>query len=327
VPIGGTLLFPNLPVGGKSSATLTLTNTGNITASITSVSASGAAFSIVNPSLPVSIPAGQSLDFSMTFAPSVVGPNTGTLAIDNMVLSLRGIGLTPTALPSFSFTGNTNAAGPLLQPSLGLTLASGYPIDLTGTLTITFTPTSFVDDPTIQFAQGGRTVKFTIPANTTDALFGQSKQVQFQTGTVSGTITITPSFATGGVDLTPASPPVQTVVIAPAVPQLQTLTVGARTAASFELLVTGYSTPRDLSQMVLQFTAASGRQIQGNVLTVNVSTPFSTWYQSAASNLSGSQFTVSLMIQVNGDPSAVANASVTATNSKGNSGPVSVSLQ
>ncbi len=327
IPGGGTVLFPNISVGAKIGATLTLTNTGNIAASVTSVSATGAAFSIVDPALPVSIAAGQSLDFSMAFAPTVVGANTGTLVIDNIVLSLRGIGLAPAALPSYSFTGNAGAAGPMMQPALGLSLASGYPIDITGSLTITFTPTSFVDDPTIQFAQGGRTVQFIIPANTTDAMFGQSKQVQFQTGTVSGTITITPSFAIGEVDLTPASPPVQTVVIAPAAPQLQTLRIGTRTASSFELLITGYSTPRDLSQLVLGFTAAAGRQIQGNLLTVNVSTPFATWYQSASSTLSGSQFTVSLTILVSGDASAVASASVTATNSRGNSDPVSASLQ
>ena len=75
---------------------------------------------------------------------------------------------------------------------MGLQLAAPYPQDLTGTLTLTFTPDSFADDPTIQFASGGRTVNFKIPANTTTAVFGQSNQVQFSSGTVAGVITLTP---------------------------------------------------------------------------------------------------------------------------------------
>ena len=75
---------------------------------------------------------------------------------------------------------------------MGLQLASPYAQDLTGTLTLTFTPDSFADDPTIQFASGGRTVNFKIPANTTSAVFGQASQVQFSSGTVAGVITLTP---------------------------------------------------------------------------------------------------------------------------------------
>ena len=51
-------------------------------------------------------------------------------------------------------------------------------------------------------------VNFTVPANTTEALFtNNATTVRLQTGTVAGTLKVIPSFATdGGYDLTPSAP-------------------------------------------------------------------------------------------------------------------------
>jgi hypothetical protein len=60
---------------------------------------------------------------------------------------------------------------PATQPSFNITLAAAYPIALSGTLTLEFTPdaVSPADDPAIQFSAGGRTLNFTIPAGQTSA--------------------------------------------------------------------------------------------------------------------------------------------------------------
>ena len=49
-------------------------------------------------------------------------------------------------------------AGIGLWTAIGVTLASPYPLPITGTLTLAFASSAFVDDPAIQFATGGRTL-------------------------------------------------------------------------------------------------------------------------------------------------------------------------
>jgi hypothetical protein len=71
-------------------------------------------------------------------------------------------------------------------------MAAPQPLVLSGQLTLTFTPNAEnpSDDPAVQFVSGGRTVSFTIPANTTRGMFAGVPDVAFQTGSVAGTITL-----------------------------------------------------------------------------------------------------------------------------------------
>ena len=59
------------------------------------------------------------------------------------------------------------------QPAFSVSLAASYPVQLTGQIVMTFTADGSVgiDDPTVQFASGGRTVNFTIPAGSTTGVF------------------------------------------------------------------------------------------------------------------------------------------------------------
>ena len=62
---------------------------------------------------------------------------------------------------------------PAQQQTVRLAIDAPYPVDVTGTLTLTFAPNAAnnADDPAIQFSTGGRTVPFTIPAGQTQAVF------------------------------------------------------------------------------------------------------------------------------------------------------------
>jgi hypothetical protein len=326
---GGTALFPNTAVGNQVAGVFTITNNGNQPGTVTSISISGSPFTAQTNSLsfPAVIPVSSSLNLTVIFTPNGVGTLSGSLAIDSVNITLRGTGGTPAPVPTYSFNGTTSSAGALQQPSIGLQLDSTYPFDITGTLSLTFAPTAGVDDPTIQFAQVGRSVTFTIPANSRDALFGQLKQVQFSTGTVAGTITLTPSFAVNGVNNTPSTPLVNRVIIPAGAPVLRNLQVGTRTPTSFELLITGYSTARDVSGIVLLFSPGGNKALQTTSINVNVSTAFGAWYQTAASSTVGSQFTVSITINVTGDSGAVQAVSVGASNSLGTSNSLGISLQ
>lgn len=325
----GTLIFPNVSVGTRSTADVQVTNTGNAPTVINSFSVTGAAFSLSQvPAVPVRLAPGESVRFQLTFAPGTVGAVTGVLQVEDQQISLRASANPPAALPAVSITGLGSNIDALQQPAVGVSLAAPYPLDITGKLTLSFSSQFFVDDPNIQFSTGGRTVDFRIPANSTDAIFGNgSKQMQFQSGTVAGSISVTPSFAVGNADVTPNPAPSKTAPIAAAAPVIRSVQVGTRTATSFEIIVTGYSTSRSVTQITLQFTPAASSNLTTTTLTSNVEPAFSAWYQNASSRAFGSQFSVSITVSVSGDINAVQSVSVTAANSLGTSAPASVSLR
>jgi len=327
VPNLGTAFYPNTIVGSNQQGVVTVTNTGNVAATVSTISVAGSSFTLAGtPPLPANLSPGNALSFPVVFAPNAIGTLTGTLAINGLIITLQGTGTTPPTLPSYSFTGASGTATPLQQPSVGLQLANTYPIDLSGTLTITFASAAFVDDQEIQFSSGGRTVNFTIPANTTIALFGQSQQIQFQSGTIAGNITLTPAFTIGTVNLTPSSPTVKTFQVAAAAPQIRTVQISNTTATSFQILITGYSTTRSVTSLTLSFTPASGSDLQTTSLSINSDSAFSSWYQTGASATVGSQFTATVTINVNGAINAVQSVGVVAANAQGNSSLVSASL-
>jgi hypothetical protein len=144
---------------------------------------------------------------------------------------------------------------------------------------------------------------------------------------VAGTITLGATFTTGAVDLTPTPAPVRTVTIPAQPPRLREARIGTRTSSSFEVVLTGFSTLRSVTDMVLQFSGAPGTNLQTASLSVNVDVPFSTWYRGGGSVQFGSQFTSVIVIQVSGDINAVQSVTVTASNARGTSAPVSLNLR
>jgi len=161
---------PNTAVGARRSVFITVTNTGNLPATVSSFSAAGPVFTTPTlPALPVALAPGASQRFEVRFAPVSIGAVTATLAINDQIFTLVGSGDPPAALPAITISGVSAQTDPLQQPSATVQLASAYPADLRGVLTLAFLSDSFADDPAIQFANGTRTVNFTIPANTTQA--------------------------------------------------------------------------------------------------------------------------------------------------------------
>jgi len=291
------------------------------------------------PSLPATIGAGDVLSFTVTFTPQVIGNATGVLRIDSLAFPVSGVGNPPAALPDYRFTGATGAQAPLQQVTTGLTLASSYPLNLTGVLTLNFSSDVFSNDPAVQFATGGRTVNFTIPAGSTQAVFpNNATQIGLQTGTVAGTITLTPSFVSdGGINLTPTLPPALNLTVPQSAPRLLSVQVSSRTASGLTLLVTGYATSRSITQIDVQFTPTPGEDVATKRLTLNVDASFTAWYQSAASQAFGSQFTVTLPFTLSGDIvnttnltnviDTIQSVSVTLTNRQGVSTAQSVNLK
>jgi Abnormal spindle-like microcephaly-assoc'd, ASPM-SPD-2-Hydin len=324
---GGTVVFPNTNLGSTTTIAIVVANSGNTAGTIGGISVTGTGFSLTSlPGLPATVNPGASVRFSIVFTPTTTTTATGTLQIDAFSVSLRGVANQPAPISGVVFGSLSANAAPLQQPAVSLALSQPYPLPISGTLTLTFVSNSFADDPNIQFASGGRTANFTIPANSVNAVFGSTPQVQFQTGTVAGVITLTASLSVASASVTPNPAPAVQVTIPASAPVLSNVQLGATTANSFEVLITGLSTTRDVAALNLQFTPASGAQLQTTSLTVNSEAAFNTWFQSQTGISFGSQFTASVIVNVNGNGNAIQSVAVTASNSQGQSAPVSLSL-
>jgi hypothetical protein len=339
------VIFSPVAVSKSESVTFTLTNSGTLPTTISSIGTSSTSsganpFSLTPaPTLPLTLMAGKSTQFMITFTPVTTGFANGILEIDNTSVPLLGSGTAPPALPSYTFTGPSGNASPASQANIGLTLANPYPVDLTGVLTLT-TSGNYGTDQAVQFeigsSTGNRTVDFTIPAGSTSADFvGQGSLIGVQTGTVAETVTLAPTFTTtAGLDVTPSSPPTLQFTIAAAAPVVESVQVSNITASSFDLLVVGYSTTRSLTSMSVTFTPASGYSLSTSQFTLPVDQQASVWFQSTTSTQSfGGLFEITVPFNLPGTiptgktlVQAIASAAVTVSNAVGTSSSLSAPI-
>jgi hypothetical protein len=230
---------------------------------------------------------------------------------------------TPPALPAVTIGGLPASSGPAQQPGMTISIASAYPVAITGTATLAFASSVGGDDQTIQFGSGGRTVSFTIAAGSTQASFSGASSVAVLTGTVAGTITITLDLMASGTDITPTPAPTATITLITTPAFIQTVTFGSATAGAFTVVVTGFSTTRDMTTGLFQFAPSSNATLATTAVTVSLGAAFSTWYSNPASNATGSEFQLTVPFTTTNGPSAdVIAVTVTLTNSKGASTPV-----
>jgi hypothetical protein len=234
--------------------------------------------------------------------------------VDNATFTLSGAGNAPPPLPAIRFDGATGTQDALQQPAVGMVIASAYPLALTGTLTLTFNSEVFSNDPAVQFATGGRTVNFTIPANSTRAIFANgANQIRVQTGSVAGIILLTPSVQTqdGAINLTPTNPPQGTLTVAAGAPRILSVALGAKTANTITLIVSGYTTARSVTQIVLNFTPTTGENVTTTSVTLPVESAFLGWYNGTQSGAFGSLFSVTIPLTLAGDLKNVTQVSDT----------------
>jgi hypothetical protein len=337
---GGTVNFLPARVGESNSITFTATNSGTSPSTINAIGLTAAStiFTLSQtPALPAQLAPGASISFSVQFAPAAQGASTATLKVDNASFTLNGFGEAPAPLPTLRFTGATGAQDALQQPPIGLAIASAYRTNVTGTLTLAFNSDVFSNDPSVQFATGGRTVTFTIPAGQTAAVFPNgASTIRVQTGSVAGTITLTPSVSTeSGFNLTPITPPTLNLTIASGAPRILSAIVASKAASAITLQVSGYSTARSVTQIDLTITGAPGENVGTQRVTIPVESAFLGWYQGTASGQFGSLFTVTIPLSLSGDvlttgfslSDTIQSIGVTVANRIGTSAATTVALK
>jgi hypothetical protein len=275
------------------------------------------------------LPPGLAIDpnsNSITGTPSAVGTFGFTLQVmdasGGSATSDYTLNATLPPAASVSMVGLPDPANAADQPAFSVSLATPYPLQATGQIVMTFTPDAVfpIDDPSIQFATGGRTVNFTIPAGTTTAIF-PIPQIGLQTGTVAGAITLNLTLQSAGGQVIATS--TSTLHVNLAAPVMRN-TVLVQTSGGFEVHITGYSTPRQLTNAVVQFVPSAGSNLKTTQLTISLSDLSANWYQSSASNLFGSQFTLILPYTVQGNASGIDSVIVSLANDEGSSQPATL---
>ncbi len=224
----------------------------------------------------------------------------------------------PPVVPAITLTGLPATSKPGDQPVVTIALASPYPLPITVTATLSITP-NLGNSTDLMFANGSRTTQITILASATTAT------LPFQTGTLPGSIQLSLALSAAGVNITPSVAPSATTVIAAAVPAIGSVSVTTN-SSGIQVKVVGVSTTLDMKTATFTFTPATGATLQTSTVTVDVSSLFTAWYQSAASLATGSQFSLTVPFTIAGNASSIASVSVTLTNSVGASAAVSANV-
>jgi len=231
--------------------------------------------------------------------------------------------------PHFVFKPSPPVAGQ--GATVAVNMDTPFPHDVSGSVTLTFASTASIptDDPAAQFAVGGRSVTFTIPANGTEARFDAAIKpgpLGFQPGTVAGNLNFDATVQTGSLQ-TGFSAAMTIPQQAPAIQKIQTTTGNGFTAE-----ITLFSPAREVTELVLQFNttvpvrlscgSAAGCVASGSTLTFDVRSMFNTWF--AGDTTFGSLSTMRLPLSIPG--TVHGTVGVTLRNNRGTSNSMSFAL-
>jgi hypothetical protein len=290
---------------GDPAKTITLTGAGFLPTSVVQVAGVAIPTTYVNPTTLTAVVPASSLLVVATLPVTVSDP------VQNAVSTAINISVTaPPVTITFTSPGTVQ---PAQQPTVPLQLVNPYPVVLTGVVTLSFTPTGTgPNDPSIQFAQGGRTLTFQVQPGTTI-----TPTIQFQSGTVAGTITLTLTLSAGGVNVTPANVQPIAVPLPQVVPAITAVSF-VQAGGSVLVSVTGYSNTLQVATANFHFTAASGSTLANPDVTIPVTTLFAPYYSSTAPATYGSEFVYTQFFTLS-ESETISGVSVTLVNSVGTS--------
>jgi len=164
--------FGNVTTGTSNSQTISLTNGGTATVTISSVTATGAGFSTTGITAPVTIAAGKAATFDAVFAPSAAGSVTGSITV---------VSNAPTSPLTISLSGTGIAATRVLGLSSSTLSFGNVNVGSTGALTSTLT-------------NNGNSNVLISGVTVTGAAFSASGVTAGETLTPSQSVTVTAQF-------------------------------------------------------------------------------------------------------------------------------------
>jgi hypothetical protein len=227
-------------------------------------------------------------------------------------LKTTSLGISVTA-PSATadFSGPTSIA-PGSQITLNFKLSSAYPVDVLATFAVAFTPlTGLPDDPSVQFAGGGRIFAVDIPAGVTTL-----DPIDIQSGTVAGSLTVSTDLMAGGADITPASLRPLMIQAGLAAPGITSVNL-ASNGNTITVTVRGFSNTREISGAKFHFTPVAGKKIKTQDVAIDAQELYASWYSSETSFQYGSTCTYTQVFNLNSDANTVGQVSVVLMNTQG----------
>jgi hypothetical protein len=291
--------FGNVVVGQNETLTLTVTNGGSTSVTVSSMTVSDSAFVTSKLSLPQVIAAGQSVALTVSFTPTANGYQGGTIKLlsnasnETLVLQAGGTGVTKesvTASPSLLSFGKVAVGGSASLP-LVLTNSESWSLKISG---VKASVDDFsIDGPAFPLTLGaGQSISLTVyfaPQSTGVAggsvfVFGPGLSIPLTgagTGKAVGELAIGPSplnygnVTVGTTDTLPIA--VSTTG--------GSVTISSATSSSSQFVLQGESFP---------LTIASGQSVSLNVAFTPTSTGTVSGSLTFASNASNSSATESL---------------------------------
>jgi hypothetical protein len=286
-----SLSFGNLATGTTAAQKVTISNTGNSSVSISQISATGTGFSTSGITLPLSLAAGQSTSFSVTFAPASAGSLTGSVTVvSNATNSPATIALTGTGIqPQISVTPSSVSFGNI---AVGATGSQALTIRNTGTAALNVTQASLVGTG---FTSTGLTLPLSVPpSGSTSFTVGFAPS---SAASSSGSITLVSNAPTSSLVIPLAGTGIVNTLqlsVSPASLSFGNLATGSSSAQNVTISNTGNSSV-SISQITATGTAFSTSGITLPLsLAAGQSTSFSVAFApTSAGSLSGSVAVVS----------------------------------
>jgi hypothetical protein len=289
-----TVEFGSVERGNRASRRVRLENGTTERITVGRLEASGAAYSVIPPTLPLVLEAGQTHEVEIAFSPATSGLLTGALLVDARQIRLAGLGTEPKPpKPTLVLPGGVIGSGQ--QVTIGLNFSEPSRANAKATLRVQLAGTSR-DDGVLFPVSGVAALELDIKEGDT------AKQAVLQTGTLAGTLRVIADIA-GYRDEA-------TMEIAPAAPHLDSGRA-VRDKKGLSVQVNGFDNTRTASQVLFTFYDAKGSPIE---IRHDVSAIFTSFF---GSSTFGGMFALQATFPVTGDATQIASVTVELTNAKG----------
>ena len=317
----GNISFGRVPQTQQITCNFTVANPYTQALTVSPITLTGAAFKTTQ-GISASIPAGQTITFSVIFTATTASAYAGSLLVGVRTYALSGTGyLSPLPAPTLSFGATSLLSG--TQYGLSGTLPTPAQAAVRGTITMSFTSavSGVTDDAAIMFvANSLRSAGFSVAQGSTVLVFDANAGLQtnqqttaFSTGTTAGKITFTVDAGALGV-----SGNVTTTATIAAAPVAVVQASVANLTADITVGMTGYDNTYSIGAITFTFFDRSGKPL-GSSIQANFSQQFQMYYQSQVRGgvSQGSPFIMLASFPVTGNAGVVGSVSIQLTNAAG----------
>jgi Abnormal spindle-like microcephaly-assoc'd, ASPM-SPD-2-Hydin/Protein of unknown function (DUF1573) len=110
-----SLAFGNVSAGSSATQSVTMTNSGNSSVTVSQISVTGSVFSLTGAGTPVTLSAGQIMTFEVIFSPSAAGGDSGSVTVTSnaagspRTIALSGTGVQVSHSVTLSWTASPSA--------------------------------------------------------------------------------------------------------------------------------------------------------------------------------------------------------------------------